>query len=221
MYMYTCICNVHVHAYAYKDVAPLATTHEVPPDEFFQHVVVDPPRRTRVYVSVYVCVCVCARACVCVCVCVRMVCVCARARARMRVRARPPRSTCECGCYKCAGGRLRLLHRWKVCGHVATACIREERRKRPALLLLADDAHLGFCLSLSGLPWSLLRMRLLQMCRRPSADATSVNAFKRSHSPEPKLFQGIARGWVVTHRHRTDEIQLLMEITQPPRTAFI
>ena len=38
------------------------------------------------------------------------VCVCVRARARMRVRVRPPRSTCECGCYKCAGGRLRLLH---------------------------------------------------------------------------------------------------------------
>ena len=75
----------------------------------------------------------------CVCVCV-FVCVCARAR--MRVRVRPPRSTCECGCYKCAGGRLRLLHLWKVCAHVATACIREERQ-RPALLLLADDAHLG------------------------------------------------------------------------------
>ena len=91
------------------------------------------------------CFCVCSM-CVCVCVCVISVCVCARAR--MRVRARPPRSTCECGCYKCAGGRLRLLHLWKVCAHVATACIREERQ-RPALLLLADDAHLGFCLSLS------------------------------------------------------------------------
>ena len=131
------------------------------------------------------CFCVCS-VCVCVCVCVCVsVCVCARAR--MRVRARPPRSTCECGCYKCAGGRLRLLHLWKVCAHVATACIREERQ-RPALLLLADDAHLGFCLSLSGLPWSLLRVRLLQMCRRPSADATSVNAFKRSLFPEPRRF---------------------------------
>ena len=64
---------------------------------------------------------------------------------------------------------MRLLHLWKLCAHVATACIREERQ-RPALLLLADDAHLGFCLSLSGLPWSLLRVRLLQMCRRPSAE---------------------------------------------------
>ena len=53
----------------------------------------------------------CSCMCVCVCVCVS-VCVCARAR--MRVRVRPPRSTCECGCYKCAGGRLRLLHLWKV-----------------------------------------------------------------------------------------------------------
>ena len=57
---------------------------------------------------------------VCVCVCVS-VCVCARAR--MRVRVRPPRSTCECGCYKCAGGRVRLLHLWKVCAYVR-ACVR-------------------------------------------------------------------------------------------------
>ena len=97
----------------------------------------------------YVCVCVCVSVCVC-------------ARARMRVRVQPPRSTCECGCYKCAGGRLRLLHLWKVCVCACvTACIREERQ-RPALLLLADDAHLGFCLSLSGLPWSLLRVRLVE-----------------------------------------------------------
>ena len=128
------------------------------------------------------CFCVCSGSvsaaglflCLCVCVCF---CVCVRACAH----------ACACGCYKCAGGRLRLLHLWKVCAHVATACIREERQ-RPALLLLADDAHLGFCLSLSGLPWSLLRVRLLQMCRRPSADATSVNAFKRSLFPEPRRF---------------------------------
>ena len=110
------------------------------------------------------CFCVCS-VCVCVCVCV-FLCVCARVRACVCVCGRRVRHAsavatnvpaADCGCY--------------ICGKCAcvTACIREERQ-RPALLLLADDAHLGFCLSLSGLPWSLLRVRLLQMCRRPSAD---------------------------------------------------
>ena len=149
----------------------------------------------------YVCVCVCVSVCVC-------------ARARMRVRVQPPRSTCECGCYKCAGGRLRLLHLWKVCVCACvTACIREERQ-RPALLLLADDAYLGFCLSLSGLPWSLLRVRLLQMCRRPSADATSVPF------PRAENFSRHCEGVGCDTQTPDTGIQLLMEITQPPRTAF-
>ena len=87
--------------------------------------------------SVFLCV---QRACVCVCVCVCVfLCVCARVRACVCVCGRRVRHAsavatnvpaAECGCY--------------ICGKCACvcACVREERQ-RPALLLLADDAHLG------------------------------------------------------------------------------